>query len=180
MSFSPAPPIPTPAPAGTGISCYLRVTKRGRIFTLYLSSATQDRIFGGPAAGMKFGVAIGRGSDEGKLQLMRLPDKTEPGDHVFEAGSSLRGGATIKCGAWDLLPKDKRPGSTVDLIHYDVKTITLRLPSWARPSGTGGVMAAEHGLKPVPRAAVGAPAEAPKGGANRMSEQAAAIGRAAK
>lgn len=176
MSFSSAPPVPAPAPQGGGISCYLRIGKRGSSFTIYFSAAMQDRIFGGPIRDQSFAMAVGRGSDEGKLKVSRFGPDIAADSPMFIARSSVRGGASIKSGVWDLLPKDKRPGSAVELLSYDDHSCILKLPSWARPSARDGQLGQEFGLKPAPRASA-----APESNKHtRIQEQAAAIGRAVK
>lgn len=176
MSFSSAPPVPSPAPQGSGISCYLRIGKRGSSFTTHFSAAMQDRIFGGPIRDQSFAMEVGRGSDEGKLRIVRLGPNLAIDGPMFIARSSVRGGASIKSGVWDLLPKDKRPGSAVELLSYDNNSCVLKLPSWARPSARDGQLGQEFALKPAPRA----PATADQGKQSRLQEQAAAMGRAVK
>lgn len=92
MSFTPAPPMPTGAPKTGGVSCYLRPTKRGLTFTLYFSAGAQEQVFGGSIVGRRFLLGIGRGSDEGKLQIMAVPDDSETAASAFVAGGGVRGG----------------------------------------------------------------------------------------
>lgn len=180
MSFTPAPVLPS-GPANTGgLSCFLRITKRGAVFTLFMAAHIQERLFGGSIIGRSFVMAIGRGSDEGKVQLVMLDDNEVIDGHTFVAAKGIKAGATLKCGAWDLLPKDKRQGTPVEIEHFDGKKAVLLLPSWARPSRSGGAMEAEFGLKPVPRAPEKPPVAAPAASGSRFAEQAAAMGRAAK
>jgi hypothetical protein len=146
MPFTAAPPIPSPKPAGTGVSFSIRVTKRASAAVLVLTDAVQKQLFDGPIAGRRAMVGVGRGSDEGKL-LVTLHD-----DGAFEFRSSIKGSVYLKCGVWDLLPKDKRPAASVKILSASAEGVLLQLPTWAKPSSHDGKLASEFGLKPMKRA----------------------------
>lgn len=147
MPFTPAPAVAPPKPAGTGISCSLRISKRGsNTFWLIFNQEAQQRLFGGSIVGRHVSVGIGRGSDEGKLLVAFVEDGG------FEVSRSFRGAALIKVGAWDLLPKDKRPVGPGEVVTVSAEAIVIKLPKWARPSAPDGKLGSEFGLKPVPRA----------------------------
>lgn len=146
MPFTAAPPLPSPKPAGTGVTFSIRVGKRTSAAQLVLTDAMQKQLFGGPLAGKRAMLGVGRGSDEGKL-LVSLHEK---GDFEFRA--SIKGAVYLKCGLWDLLPKDKRPAASCKVLTSSSEGVVIQLPSWARPSSHDGKMAAEFGLKPVKRA----------------------------
>ena len=146
MSFTEAPPAPSPKPTKTGITCSLRSSKRGVVFKLILNAAVQERVFGCSIDGKTVKVLIGRGADEGRLQVYLDEDAK------FTAKKSMHGSAAITMGAWDLFPKDSRPAASGGLKNMEYgKGLLIDLPSWARPSGCDGRMAVEHGLKPIPK-----------------------------
>jgi hypothetical protein len=143
MPFTDAPPPPGKPKIGTGISMSLQSLKGGRMKArITFSAEIQKTIFGGPIAGSKFQVRVGRGSDEGKLLVVR----TEDGD--FTASDGVKGSSSLTVGAWDLLPKSKRPAASVEVASRPSNfEVVLKLPEWCRPSGATGRMAEEHGLK---------------------------------
>lgn len=149
MTFSPAPQLPAPAPAGTGISLSVQVSKRNSTARLILTTAAQERVFGGPLNPEKdrVTVMVGRGSDEGKLQLRIGPE----GEHEITNG--VRGSVNIRVGRWDLLPKDKRPAAPCQdfgemEFEGNERVVMLWLPDWARPSKTkSGKFDGEFALK---------------------------------
>lgn len=136
MPFTSAPPLPAPRPSGTGITCSTRISKRGNTFWLIFNEDAQKRYFGRSIIGEKADVRIGRGSDEGKMQITL-------GAGDFEVHKGMRGSATIKVGAWDLLPKDKRPAASGEPINFNERSMVLKLPSWAKPSSHDGKIAQE-------------------------------------
>jgi hypothetical protein len=94
----------------------------------------------------EFAIGVGRGVDEGRL----LIHPVEQGG--FKATRSFRDSAAIKIGAWDLLPKDKRPSQSGKVLRVTPEGVVIELPKWAMPSAPDGKMGAEFALKPVPRA----------------------------
>ncbi len=147
MPFTPAPAIAPPKPPGTGITCSLRISKRGRnSFWLIFTADAQKRLFGGSIIGKEVSVGIGRGSDEGKI----LVSFVEGGG--FIAAASMHASAAIKVGAWDLLPNDKRPSQSGEVLSVAKEGVLIKLPKWACPSAAEGKIGAEFALKPVPRA----------------------------
>lgn len=143
MPFTDIAPPPAPAPPGTGISFGLQIKKRGgNTVRLTFREHMQTTLFGGPIGGKKFSAQAGRGTDEGRLRLVL----DENGD--LEAKQGMKGSAYIVMGAWDLLPKDKRPSAPVE-VHSTPSNyeLILTLPAWTRPSGVGGKMEQEFGLK---------------------------------
>ena len=147
MPFTDIAPPPIPAgSSGTGISMSMsEIKKRGTKVRLTITEEMQIKMFGGPIHGKKFVAQVGRGPDEGLLRLVVVDD----GDLVAKAG--VKGSASIPMSGWDLLPKDKRPASSCELKSSpsNVEAI-LELPSWCKPSGVGGKIAAEHALKRPP------------------------------
>ena len=151
MPFTDIAPPPAPSPPGTGFSFGVTITKRGvSKARLIIRRDKQDQHWCGSIVGRRFFARAGRGSDEGRLLLVQADD----GD--LEAKSAFRGSASIVMAAWDLLPKDKRPaGSCRYVSSPSNKEVVLELPSFARPSGVGGRIAAEHAIKRVARRANG-------------------------
>lgn len=143
MPFTDAPVLPKPSGPGTGISMSMREMKGGRFkVRLTFTAAMQQQLWGGSIAGKRFSIRIGRGSDEGKLQV--VPSK----EGEFVASDGVKGSASFSVGAWDLLPKGQRPAAAVTVGSMGNHGIVeLTLPAWCRPSGTGGKMEAEFGLK---------------------------------
>lgn len=142
MPFTDIAPPPAPASAGSGIGFSLRINKRNRTCRLTFRAEKQNQLFGGPIAGKKFSAQAGRGADEGLLRLVLDPN----GD--LEAKASMKGSAYITMSAWDLLPKDKRPAAEAEVKSSPSNVeLILKLPSWAKPSGVGGKMEQEFGLK---------------------------------
>lgn len=142
MPFTDIAPPPAPPPPGTGITFSLSVSKRGvRKVRITLREEIQNRYFGGPINGMKFTAQAGRGSDEGRLRLVVNPE----GDLVAKGG--IKGSASIHMAGWDLLPKDKRPAASCKIIESADCLLILELPPFCKPSGVGGRMTDEFGLK---------------------------------
>jgi hypothetical protein len=146
MPFTAAPPIPAPKTAGTGVSFSIRVTKRAAAAMLVITEVVQKQLFDGPVAGRRAMIGIGRGSDEGKM-LVTLHD-----EGTFEFRPSIKGSVYLKCGLWDLLPKDKRPAASCKVLTASPEGVLIQLPSFAKPSSHDGKMAAEFGIKTVKRA----------------------------
>ena len=140
MSFTDVAP-PEINTAKTGVSFSLAVGKKASVARMSFTAAAQMEIFERSIIGDRCVAKVGRGADEGKLLLVMQDD----GDLEFKA--SMHGSALIKVAPWDLLPKDKRPAGAVDLIGTGHGGLLFRLPPWTRPSGPGGRMEAEHGLK---------------------------------
>ena len=70
--------------------------------------------------------------------------------------ASIKGSASITMSPWDLLPKDGRPAASCDIKHIPSNVeVIIKLPSWCKPSGVGGKIAAEFGLKPTKATAAG-------------------------
>lgn len=134
-----APPVETTN--STGISFSLSVGKKARTARISFNKQAQEEIFGGPIIGKKFFAKVGRGQDEGRLLIVQQDD----GD--LEAKAAMRGSASIRMKAWDLLPNDKRPAKSIELLEPSMGGFLFLLPSWARPTGVGGKMESEHGLK---------------------------------
>ncbi len=141
MPFSDAPPPAAPAATGSGISFGLSVGKRRSSCRLTIRKAAQEKIFGADLTGKRAHVKVGRGADEGRLliQIAR--------DGEFEFRPSMHGSVMLTLGTWDLLPKDKRPAAECSLHSVNGSSVVLQLPSWTKPSGVGGRIAAEHSLK---------------------------------
>ncbi len=140
MAFTDVAP-PEKNTAKTGISFSLSILKPASVARLSFTAAAQMEIFERSIIAERCFAKAGRGPDEGRLLLVMQED----GDLEFKA--TMRGGASIRMNVWDLLPKDKRPAGAVDLIGTGHGGLLFRLPPWARPSGPGGRMDAEHGLK---------------------------------
>lgn len=137
--------------SGTGLSLAVRVTKgRGVLARLTLTETVQNTLFGGAVAGLHFHAQVGRGSDEGRLRLVQADDGE------FVAKASVRGSVTITMAAWDLLPKDRRPAGACK-VHSRPSNFEaiLDLPTWSKPSGAGGRMEVDFGLKKSPPAGRG-------------------------
>lgn len=129
--------------SGTGISFGLRFTKgRGGVARLTFNEEVQKIVFGGPVGGKRFHAQAGRGSDEGRLRLVVTPDGE------IEAKPGIKGSVSLSMATWDLLPRDARPAGSCK-VHSRPSNVEviLELPAWSRPSGVGGWMEAEHGLK---------------------------------
>lgn len=146
MSFTAAPPLPAPKPSGTGVSVALFHSKRGGYVRFTITEDAQRRFFGDVIYSRSCAVQIGRGSDEGKVMI----NLVENGPFAF-SDRGIKGSCSVKVGVWDLLPKDKRPAAACEVVHFTDATLTLKLPSWARPSSHDGKIASEHGLKPIQR-----------------------------
>lgn len=145
MAFTDIAPPPAPKAAGTGISFGLSFTKGGTAkVRLTLTADVQKQLFGGPIAGKRFQAQAGRGQDEGRLRLVMVEDGT------LEARESIKGTAFISMGAWDLLPKSKRPAAPCKVVDAPSNVeVILALPAFCKPSGVGGKMAEEFALKPT-------------------------------
>lgn len=141
MPFTEAPRVPVSSGEGSGVSISMQVAKSGAKVRISLKKEVQEDHFGGSIIGQKFKVMIGRGVDEGLLQIRR----DDTGEAV--ATASTHGGASIKVGRWDLLPKDKRPAQQCEIKQATPDMMVLKLPGWCKPSGAGGKMEQEHGLK---------------------------------
>ena len=125
----------------SGISFSLSVAKKTSTARISITAAAQQELFGKSIVDAKFTAKVGRGADEGKLLLIEDPEGT------LVAKSSMHGSAFIKMKAWDLLPKDKRPSQSIESLGSKDGGLLFELPRWASPSGPGGLMEAEHGLK---------------------------------
>ncbi len=145
MPFTDIAPPPAPPAPGTGISFSLTVSKaKIRKVRITLRSDIQAKYFGGPVAGKRFAAQAGRGADEGKLRLVM----SDEGD--LEAREGIKGSAYLTMSGWDLLPKDKRPAASCEVIEASaVGLVILKLPPFCKPSGVGGKMAEEFALKKV-------------------------------
>lgn len=142
MPFTDVAPPAAAAPPGTGYSFGLQVTKRNRTARLTIRSDKQIQAFGKSIIGARVTVQAGRGADEGRLRIVIDPD----GD--IEVKGGIKDSAFIKMNAWDLLPKDKRPAGACEVYAQPSNVeLILTLPKWCRPSGVGGKMEAEFGLK---------------------------------
>lgn len=142
MPFTDIAPPPAPPPPGTGFTFSLQVTKRITKARLIIRADKQDQFFGGSVAGKAFSAQVGRGSDEGKLRLVLDPQ----GD--LEAKPTMKGSVIINMRAWDLLPKDKRPAAACEVLSAPSShELILKLPSFCKPSGVDGKLAAEFALK---------------------------------
>lgn len=144
MPFTDVAP-PTIKKPGTGISLSLRKTARAGVTArLTFTEQKQRDLFGDAIHGRAAHIQVGRGVDEGRLRLVF----TEDGEFTFSSG--VQGSASIVMAAWDLLPKDKRPAEACTVhsrpSNYEV---ILTLPKFCRPSGLGGKLEQEHGLKPT-------------------------------
>lgn len=149
MPFTDVAPPAAPPPPGTGYSFGLQVSKRARTARLTIRADKQMQVFGKSIIGERVSVQAGRGSDEGRLRIVLDPN----GD--IEVKGGIKASASIKMNAWDLLPKDKRPAGACE-VHSQPSNVELilTLPKWCRPSGVGGKMEAEFGLKkPAQRSA---------------------------
>ena len=131
MSFSEAPKPPEPQ-SSSGISMSMQITQRSKKVRFTVSASAQDRYFGMKLAGKAAKIMIGGGDDEGLAQI-RLDDKAA---NTFSA--SARDSAFISVGHWIAWPNDARPAASCEVIDQKEGLITLRLPSWAHPSGAGG------------------------------------------
>lgn len=140
MPFTDVAP-PEVKPAGTGISFALAISKRTSAARMTFNLRAQEEIFGTPIAGRKCFAKVGRGTDEGKLLLVLQDD----GD--LELKSSMKGSASVRMKAWDLLPKDKRPAAPCTYVGRQEGGYLFKLPDFCRPSGVGGKIEAEHGLR---------------------------------
>ncbi len=143
MGFTDAKAPPPPAPPGTGVSIGLQINKagEGRV-RITVREDQQHRRFGGPIAGKRVTVQIGRGSDEGRLRIAL----DENG--AFEVRAGIKGSASIIVAAWDLLPRSPRKSEPCTIKPGSQEgEIVLELPPFCRPSAKGGRMDAEFGLK---------------------------------
>ena len=143
MPFTDLAPPNSGVQVGSGVSFGLSVSKSGKATCrLTMRAAAQEKLFGKSVIGAKCMLQVGRGADEGLLRLVLCDD----GDFLF--ARSMRGSASVKIKAWDLLPKDKRPAQQIEVktMPSNIEVI-FRLPKWCRPSGVGGKMEAEFGLK---------------------------------
>lgn len=141
MTFTPVPLPPAKKPTSTGLSFSLQFFRSVRKARLTIRAEMQEQVFGKSIIGEKFEAQAGRGSDEGKLRLVLNPE----GPLVAQA--SVKGTAFISMGAWDLLPKDKRPAAPCKVVANPSQTeMVVELPSWSKPSAIGGKMASEFGL----------------------------------
>lgn len=127
----------------TGISMSLSERGKAQIVRISFVKEAQAELFGGPVAGKRFFAKVGRGAHEGQLLL------TQHDDGDLEAKGSMHGSANIKMKAWDLLPKGKRPAVQIELMEPAMGGFLFKLPAWAKPSGVGGKMESEFGLKKV-------------------------------
>lgn len=141
MSFTPVPLPPAKAPSSTGLSFSLQFFRSVRKARLTIRAEMQEQLFGKSIIGEKFSAEVGRGSDEGKLRVVLDPE----GGLVAQA--SVKGTAFISMGAWDLLPKDKRPAASCKVAASpSEKEVIVQLPEWCKPSAAGGKLASEFGL----------------------------------
>lgn len=140
MPFTDVSP-PEVVSSKTGISFSLSAGKKATVARVSFTAQAQEEIFGGSIAGKSFFAKVGRGADEGLLLIVQQKD----GD--LEAKSSMHGSASIKMKAWDLLPKDKRPAVQIECLRPEMGGFIFKLPPWAKPSGAGGKLEAEHGIK---------------------------------
>lgn len=149
MSFKSAPAAPGRKKIGTGISISLRELKGGRQkVRITFSTKIQTLIFGGPMAGRRFDVQVGRGTDEGKLRIVEIGDGEVVENGEFTARPGVKGSASLFVGSWDLLPKGKRTAAPCEVAFSPrAGECILKLPAWCRPSGVGGRMEEQHGLK---------------------------------
>ncbi|KHQ51126.1 hypothetical protein [Mameliella alba] len=145
MPFKDARPPVQAAGPGTGVSISLTINKAGNgKVRLTLREDVQSSRFGGPIAGQRFSIQIGRGCDEGRLRIAR------DDNGAFEARSGIKGGATLYVAAWDLLPKSPRKAEPCKMKPFEREgELILDLPDFCRPSRSGGRMDQEFGLKKV-------------------------------
>ncbi|MBV7394571.1 hypothetical protein [Mameliella sediminis] len=145
MPFKDARPPVQAAGPGTGVSISLAINKAGGgKVRLTLREDVQTARFGGPVAGKRFAVQIGRGSDEGRLRIFL------DAMGAFEARAGIKGGATLYVAAWDLLPKSPRKAEPCRLKPFERQgELILELPDFCRPSRAGGKMDQEFGLRKV-------------------------------
>jgi len=143
MPFTDIAPPPAPKPAGTGISFGMSINKAKQVkVRLTIREDLQLQLFGEAIAGKKMSAQVGRGSDEGLLRLIL----DESGD--LEAKGGIKGSVYINMAGWDLLPKDKRPSAPCAVKSAPSNfEVILKLPAFCRPSGVGGKMEEEFGLK---------------------------------
>lgn len=142
MTFTPVPLPPAKAPNGTGLSFSLQLFRNVRKARLTIRADMQEQVFGGSIIGKTVSAQVGRGSDEGKLRVVLDPE----GGLI--AQKSVKGNAFISMGAWDLLPKDKRPAGSCKVVANPSQTeMIVQLPDWCKPSASGGKLASEFGLK---------------------------------
>jgi hypothetical protein len=142
MSFTPVPLPPAKAPSSTGLSFSLQFFRNVRKARLTIRADLQEQAFGKSIIGEKFSAQVGRGSDEGKLRVVLDPE----GGLVAQA--SVKGTAFISMGAWDLLPKDKRPAAPCKVDANPSQTeMIVQLPEWCKPSAKDGKLASEFRLK---------------------------------
>ena len=134
---------PVVAKVGTGITFSLSVGKRSSFCRLIFNQASQMEIFERSIFEVRFAARVGRGVDVGKLLLL------EQGDGDLVATKSFHGSAAIKMASWDLLPKGKVPSGSVYLLGPEMGGLMFQLPSWSKPSGVGGKIEKEHGLKTI-------------------------------
>lgn len=144
MPFTDVSP-PEPTTSKTGISFGISEGKRTKTARITLTAQAQKEVFGGSIVGKRFCAKVGRGQDEGRLLLIQVDDGE------LEAKASMRGSASIKMKAWDLLPNGKVPSQACELIEPSMGGFVFQLPKWARPSGVGGKMEQEHGIKRASR-----------------------------
>lgn len=145
MPFTDIAPPPEAKAPGTGISFGFTINKAKQVkVRITFRETRQIELFGKPIDGLKFSAQVGRGAHEGLMRLVL----DEDGDLVAKAG--IKGSASINMGGWDLLPKDKRPAASCD-VHSQPSNfeVILKLPPFCKPSGVGGKMESEFGLKTV-------------------------------
>lgn len=145
MGYEPAKPAPSGAGKATGVSCYVRDNKNGPVFTLFLNAEFQAETMGGPIAGKRFSVGIGRDEDRGKLLLTPDPEG-------IEATSSLKGGASIKIAVWSAVPVDRKGGQACTFLGRAGEGYIIGLPDWTtvrRPQTVPAPAAPQRPAVPV-------------------------------
>lgn len=151
MTFTAATPARAREAAKASISASLRPSsaKGGPrdVVAITFKAAAQDQLFGGPIAGERFAIAVGRGEHHGLLRVEKRADG------AFFATRLIAGSARLTIAAWDLLPDRSEPGQPCTIEGTDGNGVLIRLPAWAQRGVAQERVAAEFGLKPIPRRA---------------------------
>lgn len=149
MTFTPARPfLRTAVNNAAAVTASVRLRKSDGAVRVIIgfNNRAQETVFGGPLAGRRVQVEVGRGADHGKVRLA----VAEAGGHEVKSGP--RGSAQVVVAGWDLIAAGAHASLVLPYAGSDAVGHTFDLPPWGQPEARRAALDREFGLKPIPRA----------------------------
>jgi hypothetical protein len=118
---------------GSGITMSLCETRAGQYIRLSITSAAQERYFGGPVT-ENDAIALGIDDAAGKNHLMRISLAEPDAADAIPLLKSVKGSVYVKLTPWCQVASGKRPAKAMMVAAQpDANSVLVKLPEWSRP-----------------------------------------------